>query len=309
MSSSKETRIREGFPKQRLVVIPPTVTKRCRSLPIVSELYVTDIGSYPSAPHHYVERRQGISAAVMIYCLSGRGSIEIDNTTHKIRFGQLVIIPPNTPHIYQAEQKDPWSICWIHFSGTQTQALSDSLKLTKHKPSLYVPDTRIIRDAFENVYACLNYHYTDAGLLAMSSELLRLFSLAKLHQGFPGAQRQSAEKRVVSTLAFMEQHLHMPLTLDEMAAHSGQSLPYFTRLFRQRTNQSPMAYFIQLKIRKACELLDQTDSTIREIASQLGYDDPYYFSRIFKKTQGCSPAAYRKSQGVAPSAYRKELQD
>ena len=50
-----------------------------------------------------------------------------------------------------------------------------------------------------------------------------------------------------------------------------------------------MAYFIQLKIRKACELLDQTDSTIREIASQLGYDDPYYFSRIFKKDTGLLP--------------------
>ena len=76
----------------------------------------------------------------------------------------------------------------------------------------------------------------------------------------------------------------MPLSLDEMAAHSGQSLLYFTKLFRQRTNQSPMAYFIQLKIRKACELLDQTDSTIREIATQIGNDDPYFFSRIFKKT-------------------------
>ncbi len=295
MLSSNETRIKEGFPKQRLVVIPPTVVERCRSLPIVNCLYVTDIGAYPSAPHHYVERKEGISTAVLIYCLSGRGSIEIDNSIQKIRPGQLAIIPPHTPHIYQAEKQDPWSICWIHFSGSQTQAVSDSLKLTTHKPSLFVPDTRIIRDAFENIYACLNYHYSDAGLLAMSSELLRLFSLAKLHQGFPRIQRQSAEKRVVSTLAFMEQHLDMPLTLDAMAAHSGQSLPYFTKLFRQRTNQSPMAYFIQLKIRKACELLDQTDSTIREIATQLGYDDPYYFSRIFKKTQGCSPAAYRRS--------------
>ena len=295
MSETGETRIQEGFPQQRLVVLPPHAIERCRSLPIVSYLYLTDIGAYPSAPHHYVERRHGISAAVLIYCLSGRGSIEIDNTIHKINPGQLAIIPPHTPHIYQAEAHDPWSICWIHFTGTQTQALSDSLGLTAQRPCLYVPDTRIMREAFENVYACLNYHYSDAGLLAMSSELLRLFSQAKLHQGFLGAQRQSAENRVVSTLAFMEQHLDMPLTLNEMAAHSGQSLPYFTKLFRQRTNQSPMAYFIQLKIRKACELLDQTDSTIREIAASLGYDDPYYFSRIFKKNQGRSPAAYRRS--------------
>ena len=93
----------------------------------------------------------------------------------------------------------------------------------------------------------------------------------------------------------MEQHLGMPLTLDEMATHSGLSLPCFTKLFRQRTNQSPMSYFIQLKIRKACELIDEADLSIRKIASQLGCDDPYCFSRIFRKTQGCSPTAYRRS--------------
>ena len=56
-----------------------------------------------------------------------------------------------------------------------------------------------------------------------------------------------------------------------------------------------MAYFIHLKIRKACELLDQTELTVQEIAVAIGYDDPYYFSRIFKKIQGVSPSAYRQS--------------
>ena len=60
-------------------------------------------------------------------------------------------------------------------------------------------------------------------------------------------------------------------------------------------DQSPMAYFIQLKISKACELLDRTQMTMAQIATELGYDDPYYFSRIFKKTQGSSPTAYRAS--------------
>ena len=85
MPTIHEKRIKEGFPKQRLVVLPPTVVERCRSMPIVSNLYVTDIGAYASAAHHYVERQHGIAAAVLIYCLSGRGLIEIDNTIQKIR--------------------------------------------------------------------------------------------------------------------------------------------------------------------------------------------------------------------------------
>ena len=80
MPKNHTKRIKEGFPKQRLVVLPPTVVERCSSMPIVSNLYVTDIGAYASAAHHYVERKHGIATAVMIYCLSGRGSIKIDNT-------------------------------------------------------------------------------------------------------------------------------------------------------------------------------------------------------------------------------------
>ena len=295
MPTYDTARVQEGFPQQRLVVVPSNVIKRCQILPMVRHLYVTDIGTYPNAPHHYVARPLGSPSVILIYCLRGKGSLQLKNTLHTIQPGHLIIIPPNTPHTYQADETDPWSIFWIHFTGEQAQSLLDSITEPAHHPLLFVPDTRLMRNAFEEVYACLNYHHSDAGLLAMTSELLRLFSAAKLHQGFHDSQRQSVEDRVASTLVFMEQHLNMPLTLKDLAAHAGQSIPYYTMLFQKRTNQSPIACFIQLKICKACELLDQTDSTIREIAAELGYDDPYYFSRIFKKVQGCSPAIYRQS--------------
>lgn len=294
MTERQDIQRREGFPGQRLIVLPANVRKRCRSLPMVRHLYITDLGAYPTASHHYVARNRGCPQAILIYCQGGKGSLHMDNSIHCIRKGYLIIIPPDTPHIYQANRADPWSIFWIHFTGEQTRSILGSLGVTQKNPLLYVPDTRLISDAFEEVYACLNYHYSDAGLLAMTSELLRLFSLANLHRGFPCAQRQSAEDRVMSTRDFMERHLNMPLTLEDLARHSGQSVPYYSKLFKKQTNQSPLAYFIQLKIRKACELLDQTGLSVQEIGAKLGYDDPYYFSRLFKKTQGCSPTAYRK---------------
>lgn len=295
MTSQNEILKQEGFPGQRLTVLPTSVIERCKTLPMVRHLYVTDIGTYPTARHHYVERNRGCPQAILIYCLNGKGSLYMDNTIHQISKGQLVIIPPGTPHIYQANRRDPWSIFWVHFTGEQTQSILDSLGATRRDPLLYVPDIGKMRQAFENVHACLNYHYSDAGLLAMTSELMLLFSKSKLHQGYALPQRQSAENRLAATQEFMEQHLDMPLTLEELAAHSGQSMSYFSKLFKARTNQSPMAWFIQLKIRKACEWLDQTGLSVKEVAEKLGYDDPYYFSRLFKKVQGCSPTAYRQT--------------
>jgi len=204
-----------------------------------------------------------------------------------------MFIPPGTPHIYRSDPDNPWSVFWIHFGGKQTELVLQSLGLNADKSLLYVPDIQMMRKAFENVYACLNYHYSDAGLLAMTAELMRLLSTIKLHQGHLLPQRQQAENRVVATLEFMEQHLDISLSLDELAAHAALSAPYFSKLFKARTNQSPTAYFIQLKIRKSCELLDFTDMTVQAVAQQLGYDDPYYFSRAFKRVMGMSPSKYR----------------
>ena len=149
-------------------------------------------------------------------------------------------------------------------------------------------------EAFEELYACLNYHYSDVGLLAMTAELMRLLAKIKLLEAHIQPSQQSAEKRVMESVKFMQRHLNMMLSLEDLAAHSGQSVSYYSRLFRNRTGQSPMAYYLQLKVGKACELLDQTELSVRQISRELGYGDPYYFSRLFKKVQGVAPAIYRK---------------
>lgn len=288
-------RIKEGFPKQRLVVVPANVIERCKSLPIVRHLYVTDIGAYPSAPFHYVDRSPGIEQAILICCMSGRGSLRIDANEHAIQRGRLFFIPPRTPHTYWADDEHPWSLFWIHFDGLDAGEVLQTYSIERNEPLLFVPDLSKLKQAFEDVYACLNYHFSDTGLLAMTAELLGLFSTIRICQGHIEPKRQSTAKRVMDTIHFMNQHLNMLLTLQELADHSGQSVSYYSRLFKEKTGQSPLSYFIQLKIRKACELLDQTDMNISAIASELGYDDAYYFSRLFKKIQGVAPAMYRRA--------------
>jgi len=288
-------RIKEGFPKQRLIVLPANVIHRAQQLPLVSGLYVTHIGSYPKAPHHYVERKTGAEEIILICCTGGRGWIKLGREQVEVGPGHLILIPAGTPHRYGAARTDPWSIFWIHFTGPQAAALLQILDVSREKPLLFVPDLALMQQAFEDLYATLNYHYSDAGLLAMTGELIRLVSRIKLHQGHPERHQQAVEDRVHETIRFMQDHLDMPLTLEALAARAGQSASHYHKLFKKRTGQSPLAYFIQLKIIKACALLSQTGQTVQEIARGLGYDDPYYFSRLFKKVQGCSPANYRRS--------------
>jgi len=291
-----DERIREGFPNQRLVVLPARAGSRCSNLPLVKQLYVTHIGSYPLAPHHFVEREAGARQAILIYCLSGLGQLQLQDKEFKVDKGSAILIPPNHPHVYFADRKDPWSIFWVHFSGTQVSDVLTVLGTSVDEPIVHVPDTRLVLQAFEDVYACLNYNFSDSGLLLMSSKLMNLFSIIRLHRKHRHPRRQAAENSVLSTIKFMREHLDMNLTLNDLAAQSGQSVPYYSRRFKERTDQSPMSYFIHLKLQKACELLVQTDLTVKEVAEELGYKDPYYFSRLFKKIQGCAPSQYREHQ-------------
>jgi len=102
---------------------------------------------------------------------------------------------------------------------------------------------------------------------------------------------------VDSALTYMSEHLHERPTLDDIAATVGLSVSHFSAVFRQHMGTSPIDYFISMKIQYACHLLDTSKKTIKAIALELGYEDPYYFSRLFRKIMGKAPAQYRK-QGL-----------
>ena len=91
----------------------------------------------------------------------------------------------------------------------------------------------------------------------------------------------------------MRENLHQDLNLDTLAHYSQLSKFHFAKKFKELTDTSPIQYFINMKIQQACFQLDNTQETIKQIAASLGYHDPYYFSRLFKKMVGMSPKQYR----------------
>ena len=65
-------------------------------------------------------------------------------------------------------------------------------------------------------------------------------------------------------------------------------------LFKQQTGYTPIDYFIQLRMHRACQLLDTTDLSIKTVAADLGYEDALYFTRVFKAVNGMAPTQYRR---------------
>jgi len=96
-----------------------------------------------------------------------------------------------------------------------------------------------------------------------------------------------------SAIQYMQEHITENFSLNELSKFYNYSPSRFSSLFKQKTGYAPIDYFIQMKMQKATQQLDFTDHSIKEISLDMGFDDPYYFSRRFSKVIGMSPTKYR----------------
>ncbi len=91
----------------------------------------------------------------------------------------------------------------------------------------------------------------------------------------------------------MKSQLDKALKIEEMALYFNYSPSHFFSIFKKKTGFSPINYFNDLKIQKACQYLSFTSMSVKEISYTLGFNDPLYFSRLFKKIMGVPPLRYR----------------
>jgi transcriptional regulator GlxA family with amidase domain len=118
-------------------------------------------------------------------------------------------------------------------------------------------------------------------------------------RNFSGSVEHSGPEtalRIEQSVAFMAQHLDRPLQVATLAARANISPSHFFALFKRRIGSAPMDYFTRLRMQRACGLLEGTSLSVKEIASKLGYDDPFYFSRVFKSVNRVAPSDYRVAQ-------------
>ena len=126
----------------------------------------------------------------------------------------------------------------------------------------------------------------------------------KLHRYFNTISKvnnsQIAEEIDKATLYFTE-HYNRNICIEEYAKKHHMSTSWFIRNFKQYTGITPMQYILSIRIYNAEILLQNEHYNITEISNIIGYDNPLYFSRIFKKTKGISPSEYRKNIAQNPN--------
>ena len=280
--------IQEGFRNQRLVVVPRPLVAEALARPVTRRLVVTDAGYYPEAADHGMSRPRGTSETVIILCASGTGWARVGNGHHRIGSQTALVVPKGVPHEYGADAGTPWTIWFCHLAGTDVAELVETLEVTNDRP--IVPIRRIERAValLDEIVGSLERDQSPARLIGTAGAAWKLLTQISVDRILPedGDPLQRA-------MNYLSERLDGAVNVPELARLVGLSSSHLTALFRRATGGGVLAHHSALRMARARQLLDTTTAPIATIANELGYDDPLYFSRQFRRVHGSSPTEFR----------------
>lgn len=262
------------------------------SAPVGQIMFVISAGHYkPITIQAYDSPHKKRYDYNIIYVKNGVVYYEENGIEKTAEAGSFLIYKPGEIRNYRYFLKDKTDVYWVHFSGTsataflQAQNLLDERKITLKPDKKYELTFKAMisslnsKDDFTNP---LNSVYIQGLILNIAKDRATYYQKEKISQEYQKA------------IAYINDHLSEKITLNDIADFSNVSTKTITRHFEKNQNMSPIKYVNFLRVEKA-KILLQTKSSIGEIAGALGFDDPLYFSTVFRRFTGLSPEKYRKS--------------
>jgi AraC family transcriptional regulator, arabinose operon regulatory protein len=293
----KEFKDSISFSNNFSLYIPNDIALKESNNPFLRNLIITKIGYFHRAYNHSIHR-DGIYEYIMLYCVDGKGWVVTGDKRREVNKGDLVFCDINCAHGYGADNSNPWSIYWIHFMGEGVPALLKTLEISTQAPILSLVEKSKIISLIDEINGILANGYSFPNLFYASTYFQELFCyLVKLRM-HSGLQRSSSMD-IEGVVDYMLNNINNTCSLEDFADYIKMSKYHFVRRFKEKTGYSPVDYFNRLKIQKACELLDTSPLSIKEISHFLAYTNPFYFSEVFKRITGYSPKEYRSMQKIS----------
>ncbi len=278
----------DGFAHERMVVLPRPLVSTALARPITRRLTVTDVGLFPQASHHYRHRPEGAEETILIVCSSGAGWVRINGVRHGVGASTALLLPSGMPHEYGSSDKSPWTIWWCHLRGSDLPDLLTSIGATAERPVLQLrnPDRAVA--LIDEMVSGLERDLSPARMIAASGSAWKLLTQIALDTLLP-----EQGDPLGRAMAYLSERLDSPIRVASLAGMVGVSTSHLSALFRQATGGGVLAHHTALRMSRARTLLDRSGMQIAEIAREVGYSDPLYFSRQFHRTHGLSPTDYR----------------
>ena len=279
----------DGFPGQRMLVVPRPRLREFLSHPGAIGYAVSDCGYFPEAQSHGRNRPVPISQAVIIACVGGRGWCETEKGRFPVGVGQVIVLEPDQPHSYGADDDDPWTVWWVHLTGHGLGEFLHEVGLTNDRPAREVSDLYRVVTLLAEIVAWMERDNTRTSMIAAAGAGTHLLSVLATDRGTSGG----TEELIEHAAEYLRGHLDEAISLSELADMARLSSSHFAALFRRQIGYPVLQYQTLLRMSRSRELLDTTSESVSSIAATVGYMDPFYFSRQFKRVHGVTPREYR----------------
>ncbi|OLS39185.1 AraC family transcriptional regulator [Bacillus sp. MRMR6] len=242
-------------------------------------------------------KRKDVGTYVFQYTLSGEGRLDIAEESYTVKAGEAFIVEiPSDHRYYFPKDSKGWEFMFITLVGREA---ADCWRFMNEQngPVLKVPPNakliQLLLKIYQDTYdqKITDTYYASARAYEFIMECYRLIrNIEKETKGF--------SLQITKALSFIQTHYHEPITLDEIAEVSGFSRYYFIKQFQHQLNMTPVQYLTKIRIQKSAELLRLTNSSVTDIAAQVGYANANYFNKVFRKVVGVSAGTFRTSKDV-----------
>jgi YesN/AraC family two-component response regulator len=277
--------------------IPVPLIDEQKANPLTCGLYFTEIGEIEVERGTIWSSTEKLENNMLVFCTKGSGIVMFSGEQIPVSGEQFFIIPKSEKFKYYSVINENSKLFVVHFNGKNSALLEKEFSVVRNLiPSV---NNRVANREmlFDEIFNNLSRGFHDENMKYVNfcfGHLLATFIYAsKTSDDFA----EESNPVIRKSIEYMNKNLNLKLSLNQISKEAGYSPTYFTTLFKKETNYSPLSYFSHLKIVKSCEFLDYTRIKVKEISFTLGYTDPYYFTKDFKKKMGMSPRQYRKRVG------------
>ena len=229
--------------------------------------------------------------------LEGEGIFEQAGSSYRLNSGDTFVIFPDQVAGYEADRMHPWKYLWVGFIGSCGYEWLAALGITPEAPVIPHSNLPKLESLYRNLRQCLQKNVPPLVADLEASGWLRLLMVEA------GAAKASLMPRVSSppgqsnrqlelAIRMLTVQYNQTLSIDNLARTLGYHRAHLCRMFKEATGLSPSRYLSKIRMEKAEELL-AGDYTIAQVAASVGYNDPLFFTRQFRKWRGMSPTEFR----------------
>lgn len=232
--------------------------------------------------------------------LDGAGLFQSGSFSQQCRAGDTFVIFPGTLFSYRADNDTPWHYAWVALQGDAASALLSDAGITQERPYLHSENI----DELHSLYERIRLSFQQSAYPRLESMeasgwtrlLLHQFGLSNLSilPSHPKEMPEVIDRQIDQAIRWITLQFHQQISIDQMAYTLGYHRAHLSKAFKQKTGLSPKQYLLKMRMEKAKELLN-SQLTIDQIASSVGFNDALYFSKQFRKYSGSSPSEFRSN--------------